>query len=533
MSIPWTKPHTIGTSNKVALILTDYPQNYQPVILKYKDTVSEDDEVTIITQCFDDFAKYEDHRKKYPESVIVAVAVLGYPCRNETVIKKSVPKIAGFWSKLSFIIPPHTTIFLDNEFSCYSQFLGAVGLSPMTGSPPDEYHFSPAASLIHSDWLIKNGRRKITFKKKLKPIIRGPGINFLLYISCKHSEHVNPIEDVIINTVDFKENKQYWRSISMISHLNTGVDYEDLRRKVALSRPTIESFAKHLIECRDANGKRFTLVSFDVDDIEPVYCNVLVLDWEKAVGYLFNLNYEHTDFPIQEVSQFTKELIQHIEFKMWNIKSGPEIDSWQTYGDIFYRFIEYISDITLDIDKKIMRYSLPMFAEESPVDYEKAITFLKNNLFSDQYMDKDMFEEREILGQNLLKWYKTLNSTYPNQIDLQISYHLVKLIGDKRPELSMYEREKYTQLFLTSWVMWFISQIVTKDDMEPDKIFSEYLASAIVPTNFKILLEFCRFVYLQQTDVKPPNSCLVYLSDQYLNLFYESSNYELDLENEE
>ena len=408
MSIPWTKPHAIGTSNKVALILTEYPNNYQPVVLKYNDKPVNDDEITIITQYFDDFTEYDNHRRKYPESAIVAVAVLGYPCRNETVVKRQLPKIAGFWSKLSYIIPPDVTVFLDNEFSCYSQFLSAVGLNPLKDSSPDDYHFAPSSDIIKSVWLTKQSQRKVNFKKKLKPIVRGPAINFLLYTSCRNNNEVNPIEDVIINNDDYTQSKHYWRSVSLVSHSNTGLDYEEIRRKVALNRPSIETFAKHLLECRDANGRRFTLVSLDIDDIEPLYCNILVLDWSKAVSYLFNLNYEHNEFPLKSVAQFTKELIQHLEFKLWNIKSGPEIESWQTYGDILYRFIEYSPQITKDIDKKIMRYSLPIFAEESPVNYEQAITFIKNNLFSDQYMIRTVFEDREILGQNLLNGIKRL-----------------------------------------------------------------------------------------------------------------------------
>ena len=69
--------------------------------------------------------------------------------------------------------------------------------------------------------------------------------------------------------------------------------------------------------------------------------------------------------------------------------------------------------------------------------------------------------------------------------------------------------------------MWFISQKIVYPEMSPDNILSSYLEQAVIKHNFKILLEFSRFVYMQYSKVKPPNVCLIYLDDQYLNLFYE------------
>jgi len=521
MYIPWTKPKNTGTSNKVALILTENPENYQPVVLKCNQDII-DDEVTIISQYYDDFSDYEKYRKKYPDVKIIAVAVLGYPCRNETIINKDLPKIAGFWSKLAFIIEPNTTIFLDKEFSCFSSFLTAVGLI-LDEHEPDGYHFSASSNQIESTWLRKYSPVK-NYKKKLPPIPRSVSLNYLLYTSCRNSDVVNPIEDIFMSSDEYEKYGQYWKSVSYILHDQEGMNYDEIRRKIETSKPSVENFANYLIKRRDSN-KRFTLISIDITDIE-MYSNVLLLDWDVANVYLFNLNYE-TKFPAPPVVKFANDLIYYIEFKLINVKSGPELYSWQTYGDILFRFMEYIQQIAMNIDNNISKYVLPSNENEVPVKYDQAVTYIKNHLFGDKYIDKTLSSQRVILGKNLLNWYKSLNSTYPNQVDLQVSYYLIKLIGDASPEMDIHDKEKYYQLFLTSWVQWTIEHLINKEGLTLDNAYRNYLEESIVSTDFKILLEFSRYVYLQETSIKPPNTCLIYLSDQHLNLFY-SENEEID-----
>jgi len=520
MLIPWTKSCTTSKSDKVALILTEYPTNMQPVRLKRDDDILPDNEITIFSQYYDDFKSYDEFKAKHSNASVVAVAVLGYPCRQETVIQQKLPKIAGFWSKLAYILQDGGSVLLDQDFSCYTSFLNDVGLK-RSDRVPKGFHFVPSTDLLKSSWLVKPiikvEKNKRVFLTPKRPF----SYNYLLYLSCQYADHLNPIEDVVLDIDSFKNEDPYIHSVSLTHHMSNEKTSTEMKNEYIRSEHTVEDVAKHIKCCYLHQNKRFTLLSINLINIVPAdHDYIVLLDWQINLAQLFTFHVSTYFEP--PLSIFLKELITVLKFNLTRIKYCPSTQSWQTYDDTLFRFIKMVPSVVPKIDEYIKTFIPKVSHEDEDIlDYEIASEFIKDSLFKDKLMDENTFKERSELGKNLISWFKTLKSTYTNQVDLQITQYLVPLIGSHDDRMAYGERENYDETFCASWVTWFIIQRIVYPDMTADDILGLFLKGSVSRNNFKILLEFSRGIYLLATKVNPPSTCLVYLGDQYTNLFLE------------
>jgi hypothetical protein len=493
----------------------------QPVRLKLGDDILPDKEITIISQYYDDFTKFDEYMENHPSSQVVAAAVLGYPCRQETVVQKSLPKIAGFWSKLAYVLDSDATILVDKDFVCYTSFLADVGLTPQEDSIPKGYHFLASSDLLKSLWLVKMGNTIPKSKRVLISPKRPFSYNYLLYLSCRYNERLNPIEDVTLDIASYDNNEPYIASVSLIHHLSKNKPPSDLKREYVSTTPTVTKVAEHLECCRGRHGKRLTLLSVNLVNAPPSdHDYIILLDWETKLAQLMTFHKNITLEP--PFSTFLDDLMSQLKFNITRVKYCPSTQSWQTYDDVLFRFIEKIPQIAPTIDTYVKNF-VPVMNQkkESILDYQKAIQFIQENLFNDQYQDEKTFQERTVLGNNLVNWFKTLNSTYPDQIDLQVSQYIVQFIGERCERMAYVHREEYSETFCAAWITWFINERIIHPDLTADAILGNYLQGSITKNNFKILLEFCRGLYLLATKVHPPSTCLTYLGDQYANMFLD------------
>ena len=518
MSVPWTQSSTAGTSNKIALILTEYPDNMHPIGLKLGENFVEPSDITIISQYYEDFSRLDEYMDKNPGSKVVTAAVLGYPCRQQTIVNDILPKIAGFWSKLSFVLDNNATIFIDQEFSCYSSFLDSVYLFPLEIAPR-KYHFVSSSSIIKSYWLSKDVPNKGECGDMCYIPKRPFSFNYLLYLTCRYESRINPVEDVTLDAAQFKDKKPYLRSISFNHHPSTESSDSDIKRKYTDINPSPTRYAQHILCCKSSFNRRFTLLSISIVNVEEGATDyILLIDWDIATAQLLSVCTLSGTLPTY-LTEFLVALVTELQVNMTRIKYCPSVETWQTYDDTLFRFITDLLHIIPSIDTYIKDFVPVDDVKKNVLNQEKALHFLKSNLFSSDDLDSDTFHIYSTLGTNLAKWFETLNSTYPNQVDLQISQYLVQILGKRQKRMSFFKREKFQETFCAAWVTWFLNRRILYPDESADDILRIYLRSAVDKDNFKLLLEFCRGIYLLVTTMRPPTPCLPYLGDQYANLF--------------